>query len=421
MRDKLTDTAIRNAKPKAREFKLSDGGGLHLLIRPNGSKLWRFRYRFNRTESMLGLGAYEMGSPEHVPLALARERCIEARLLLKDGKNPSKERIAAKPVAISPSRSNGHTFESAGRQWIASRKDVLNAKYAAVIERRMERLLYSKIGSMDIKSISGPVLLKAIKEIEKDGVYLARRMKINAGQVFRFAVAHGWAERDPSNDIRDGLSKLPRVQHRASLRASDLPGFFQRLETYDGYPITKLALHFILLTAVRTNELRFAPWSEIEDLYGVPLWRIPPERMKQTRPHLIPLAPQAVTILKEARALYPASQLLFPSEESRSGIMSENAMLYALYNLGFKGKATVHGFRGTFSTILNENGFNSDWIEIQLAHSEDDDVRAAYNAAQWLPQRREMMCWWANYLDELRKDSFRRSPHTFENPEGAAA
>ena len=399
MRDKLTDTAIRNTKPKPKEFKLSDGGGLHLLVRPNGSKLWRFRYKFNGRESMLGLGAYEMGSPDHVPLALARERCIEARRALKDGRNPSKERMAAKPASSSLGRLNGHTFESAGRQWTTSRKGALNAKYAAVLERRMERLLYSKIGLMDITSISGPVLLRAIKEIEKEGIYLARRMKIIAGQVFRFAIAHGWAERDPSNDIRDGLSKLPRVQHRASLKASDLPSFFTRLEAYDGYKITKLALQFILLTAVRTDELRFAPWSEIEELDGkAPLWRIPAERMKMTRPHFVPLAPQAVAILKEARALYPKSSVIFPSEESRSGIMSENAMLYALYNLGFKGKATVHGFRGTFSTILNENGFNSDWIEIQLAHSENDDVRAAYNAAQWFPQRRKMMCWWADFL-----------------------
>ena len=160
-------------------------------------------------------------------------------------------------------------------------------------------------------------------------------------------------------------------------------------------------MHFIILTAVRTDELRFAPWSEIENLEGeAPLWRIPPERMKMTRPHLVPLAPQAVAILKRARTLYPESKLIFPSQESRTGFMSENCLLYAIYHLGFKGKATVHGFRSTFSTVLNENGFSSDWIELQLAHSENNDVRAAYNAAQWLPQRREMLEWWAAYLDK---------------------
>src|SRR5262249_40545904 len=160
------------------------------------------------------------------------------------------------------------------------------------------------------------------------------------GQVLRYGVAHGWCERDPSRDINDGLAKRPRVKHRASLKASELPDFFKRLETmYDGYEITKLAMHFIILTAVRTDELRFAPWTEIEDLDGkAPLWRIPPERMKMERPHLVPLAPQAVTILKRARELYPKSKLIFPSQESRTGMMSENCLLYAIYHLGFKGK-----------------------------------------------------------------------------------
>jgi integrase len=408
MRDKLTDTAIRNAKSRGRPFKLSDGAGLHLLVSPNGSKLWRFRYRFNGTESMLGLGAYDAGSPKHVPLALARERCLEARKLLQEGRNPSAERRRAGDGDVTLSGlargSVAHSFESVARQWAASRRKTLNPKYAGVIERRMERLLYPKIGSMDVGSITGPDLLKDIKEIEHHRIYLARVMKIIAGQVFRYAVAHGWSPRDPSRDINDGLSARPRVKHRASLKAADLPDFFKRLETYyDGYEITKLALNFIILTAVRTDELRFAPWSEIEELDGVaPLWRIPAERMKMRRPHLVPLALQAVAILKRARELYPESRLIFPSQESRTGVMSENCLLYAIYYLGLKGKTTVHGFRSTFSTVCNESGFNRDWIELQLAHTEDDDVRAAYNSAQWLPQRRQMMCWWANFLDKAR-------------------
>jgi integrase len=433
MRDKLTDIAIRNAKRRAKEFKLSDGAGLHLLIKPNGSKLWRFRFRFNGTENMLGFGTYELGSPEHVPLATARARRDEARKLLEEGKNPSGERKLGNCAAASSGTARGqavHSFESVGRQWIASKKKVLSQKYAGVIERRMERLLYPRIGGMDIGSITGPDLLRAIKEIEEDGVYLARRMKMNAGQVFRYAVAHGWAERDPSRDIKEGLSARPRVKHRAfeklsrfvtsrascckrdvlrSLKASELPESFKRLETYyDGYEITKLALHFIIFAAVRTDELRFAPWCEIEELGGeAPLWRIPPERMKKPRPHLVPLAPQAVTILKRARELYPDSKLIFPSQESRTGVMSENCLLYALYHLGYKSKATVHGFRSTFSTVLNENGFSGDWIELQLAHAEDDETRAAYNAAQWLPQRRQMMCWWANFVDNATQSNIK--------------
>ena len=415
MRDKLTDTAIRNAKPRAKPFKLSDGAGLHLLVSPNGSKLWRFRYRFNGTESMLGLGAYQVGSPEHVPLALARERCLKARQLLKDGKNPSKGRYADNSPAAVQSEPITHTFEAVAQEWMASRKKALSTKYASVIEGRLERLVFPRIGHRGIKTITGPDLLALIKEIEAEAIYLARRVKIICGQVFRYAVAHGWCDRDPSRDINDALAKRPRVKHRASLKASNLPEFFNRLERYyDGYEITKLAMHFIILTAVRTDELRFAVWSEIEGIDGdAPLWRIPPERMKMSRPHLVPLVPQAVAILEQARSLYPDSKLIFPSQESRTGVMSENCLLYALYHLGFKGKATVHGFRSTFSTALNEAGFSGDWIEIQLAHAEDDEVRAAYNAAQWLPQRRKMMSWWADYLDKAQKDGFKLTHTVF--------
>jgi integrase len=401
MRDKLTDTSIRTVKPKAQPFKLSDGGGLHLLVSPNGSKLWRLRYRFDGKENMIGLGAYAPGSCDHVPLVIARRRRDEARRDLKDGKNPAAERKAAR-LPQAAQEPEGVTFESAARQWVAAHSQALSLKYAAVIERRLSRWLYPTLGDQNIATISGPDLLKVIKEIEKTGsIDLSRRMKIIAGQVFRFAVAHGWTERDVSNDIRDGLARQPRTKHRASLRPADLPEFFANLERYNAYRITKLATLFTLYTGARTGEVRFATWQEIEDLDGsAPLWRIPAPRMKMKKPHLVPLTPQTVAVLREARALYPNSAAIFPSEESRSGFLSENAMLYLLYRIGFYQRATVHGFRGLFSTVLNENGFNSDWIEVQLAHTEDDEVRAAYNAAQWLPQRRQMLEWWSDYLDQ---------------------
>ena len=382
---------------------------MHLLVTANGSKLWRFRYRFEGKENMLGLGAHSPKSPEHVSLAKAREKCFVARGLLSEGCNPAANRNQPK---ASTTNGAGVTFESAKKEWLASYKPGLTPKYGAVIERRVEKWLSPALASREIRTITGPELLRVIKQVEATGsIDLSRRMKIIAGQILRFAVAHGWADRDVSNDIRDGLAKRPAVRHRASLNAGDLPELFRRLDTYDGDPITKLALNFIMLTAVRTDELRFAPWSEIEDLDGpAPLWRIPEQRMKMNRPHLVPLAPQAVAVLKEARSLHPQSKLMFPSQESRSGVMSENAMLYATYYLGYKGKATVHGFRGTFSTILNENDFNSDHIELQLSHAEEDEVRGAYNAAQWLPQRRKMMAWWADFLDECRAKTFQTRP-----------
>jgi integrase len=411
MRDRLSDVTIRNAKPRTRDFKISDGGGLHLLVKASGSKLWRLRYRFEGRESMLGLGRYDPSAPEHVSLSAARERRDEAMKLLSQGINPScqsaREKGREAPL---------HTFEATARLWMASREASLAPKYAAAIHNRLERLVFPAIGSRDIASINAPDILALVKKIEAEAVYLARRMKIVIGQVFRFGIAHGWCERDPSRDIADGLAKLPRVRHRAALKVSELPDFFRRLEFgFDGYEITKLAMRFIILTAVRTDELRFATWPEIEDLEGpAPLWRIPPERMKKDRPHLVPLSPEAVSILRRAKELYPQSRIIFPSLESRTGHMSENCLLYAIYHLGLKGRATTHGFRSTFSTALNENGFNSDWIELQLAHAEDDPIRAAYNAAQWLPQRREMMNHWASYVEDARNRGIAagRFPHT---------
>ncbi|MGA7328003.1 MAG: integrase arm-type DNA-binding domain-containing protein [Rhodomicrobium sp.] len=404
MRDKLTDAAVRNAKPKAKAYKLSDGAGLHLLVTPNGSRLWRFRYRFDGKESMLGLGNYNPGEPEdHVPLTVARERCQAARRALQEGRKPSAlhKGLAAVSGPVS------HSFESVAREWMASQKKTLTRKYARTMQGRLERLVFPKIGEREIGSITGPDLLKVIKPIEKEGIYLARRVKIVCGRVFRFAVAHGLAEYDPSTSINDALAKRPRVQHRASLTASQLPEFFRRLDQYySGYAITKLAMLFIILTAVRSDELRFASWSEIEDLDGgAPLWRIPAARMKKPRMHLVPLAPQAVAILRKARELYPNSKLVFPSEDSRTGVLGTNGLLEVVYHLGFKGKATVHGFRSTFSTVLNEHGFNRDAIELQLSHQEDDEVRASYNFAELLPQRREMMQWWANFIDRMQGKS----------------
>ena len=263
----LTDTAIKNAKPKDKPYKLKDAHGLHLLIMPNGSKLWRLRFRIDGRETMRSLGAYNPGDPEHVSLADAHEGRNDARKLICKGSNPPTKRKQPKASAVSGAVETGVTFESATREWLDSYKPGLTPKYGAVIERRVEKWLIPSLASRDIRTITGPELLRVIKQIEATGsIDLSRRMKIIAGQIIRFALAHGWADRDPSNDIRDGLTKRPPVRHRASLKADDLPEFFRRLEDSDAYQITKLAMRFIMLSAVRTDELRFATWQEIEDL-----------------------------------------------------------------------------------------------------------------------------------------------------------
>jgi integrase len=409
MRCKLSERQVLSAKPDPdRTTSLADGGGLVLHIKPNGSKLWRYRYRYQGKANMLGLGRYYPGQHDHTGLARARELRDEAAKRLRTGADPSPRRTANGAAAgEADAGSEAVTFEKAARAWFADWAAVPGrAKdFKAATERRLERLLFQELGSLPISEIDARTLLQAIKKIEAGSGELARRMKARCGQIFQYAIAHGWCERDPSPDIRGGLRPRAKVRHRASLKASDLGDFLARLDALESYPITRLAIRFTLLTAARTNEVRFAVWNEFEDLDGNgPLWRIPAERMKMEKAHLVPLSRQAALVLRQARALYPESRIVFPSEESRSGFMSENAMLYALYRLGYKGKATVHGLRGTFSTVCNESGFNRDWVELCLAHTEKDEVRGAYNSASWLPQRRKLLQWWADYLEGKRGD-----------------
>jgi integrase len=260
------------------------------------------------------------------------------------------------------------------------------------------------LGPKDVGLITGPEVLAALAKIEARGaIESAHRIKNYAVGIFEYALAKGLRAPDrgnPAERLNKALSTPPPVKHRAALKARDLPEFFGRLSSYDGEELTQLALRLTLYTFVRTTEMRFARKVQFEGIgQADSLWRIPPEQMKMDNEHLVPLAPQAERLVERIFELTKGSEFLFPGDQ-RNEVMSENTMLFALYRMGYHGRATVHGFRATASTILNENGFNSDWIERQLAHVERDEVRAAYNAAEYLPQRRQMMCWWADYLDE---------------------
>ena len=241
-----------------------------------------------------------------------------------------------------------------------------------------------------------------IRAIEQRGaVELAKRLLQITGQIFRFAIATGRARRDPTQDLRGALRSPGPQKHRAALKAIDLPAFLRALESYEGDELTALGIKLVLHTFVRSAEARFATWSEFEGLEGpMPLWRIPAERMKARAEHLVPLTPQVVELLSQIRSSRRGSHLLFPSP-ARHGVISENTWIYAIYRLGYHSRVTVHGLRGTASTILNEHGFNRDWIERQLAHTERNGVRAAYNAAEWLADRRSMMRWWSDYLEQV--------------------
>jgi integrase len=309
------------------------------------------------------------------------------------------------------------TFGVVAEEWFASRQRRWVKGYASRLRSRLEADLLPHLGHRPIAQIEPIEVLDVIRRIERrEAIEMAKRVMQMASAIFRYGVATSRCPRDPTADLRGALQTPAPVKHRRALSAAELPEFLTRLEGYQGDEVTKLALKLTLLTFVRTSETRFARWSEFEDLDGrEPVWRIPPERMKMRRPHLVPLAPQAVALLKDIQRHAGRSPMLFPAS-TRTGVISENTMIFGIYRMGFIGRATVHGFRSTASTILNEHQFNRDWIEMQLAHS-DGSVRAVYNSAEWLPGRRQMMCWWADYLDRaMRSLSPARPPANEPSP-----
>jgi integrase len=392
----LSDTRVRNAKPTAKTYKLSDGGGMYLLVTPNGARYWRLDYRFAANRRTIAFGVYPT-----VTLAAARQHREEARGLLAKNIDPSSVRKAMRRAA---KLASDNTFEAVAREWIARQRNRLAPRYYALVVARLEADIFPQIGSRPIADIGAPELLEALKKVEKRGVIeTARRLRQTCGQVFRYAIATGRAKDDPSPALRGALGSSGRPRGHKAMAITEVPNFLNALEAYDGDPRTRLALRLMILTFARTTELRAARWSEFEKLdESGPMWRIPAERTKMRRAHLVPLSRQAVAVLRELRVLpsSAASPFLFPSP-SREGCMSNNTMLYALYRMGYHGRATVHGFRAMASTALNEMGFRPDVVERQLAHQEQNAVRAAYNRAEYLSERRAMRNRWADYLDAL--------------------
>jgi integrase len=390
----LTDVACRKAKPTARPSKLSDGGGLHLLVDRKGGRYWRVAYRFAGKQKTLALGAYPT-----VSLADARTARDAAKRRLAAGIDPSQARKDEKRAAR---LSTENTFEAVAREWHANQKGGWTSGYANHVLVRFEADVFPQVGSRPIAEIEAPELLDMLRKVERRGALeIAKRLRQTLGQVFRYAVVTGRARRDPAADLKGALKAAGRQQHHKAMPREDLPGFLRALATYDGEPRTRLALRLVALTFVRTTELRAARWDEFDFAAGE--WRIPDERMKMRTPHVVPLSRQAIGALTELRAIAGNSQFVFPSKGAE-GFMSNNTMLYALYRTGYHGRATVHGFRAVASTLLNEMGFHHDWIERQLAHDERNKVRAAYNHAQYLTERRRMMQDWADHLDRLAED-----------------
>lgn len=396
----LTDQILLNLTATQTPIKKSDGGGLHIFVVPLGRKRWRLSYRFDGKQKTVDGGEYPT-----VSLHRARVWREEMKALLASGVDPTDHKKEAKFQAVA----DKVTFEMLAREWIEARRPSWTPRYARLVEGRLQHDILPVLGNKPVRSILPRTVLEALRGIEARGSYeMAHRVKNHCSEIFRFGIPDGRVESDPCRDLTAAMIKTPPVKHRGKVEIKDLPEFFARLKNDNGSDMSHLALRWTILTMVRTQETRFAQWSEFEGLGSDdPLWRIPAERMKMRSEHLVPLPPQAVSLLREIKALNKYAQagnerfgkFLFPVAGSKSDTISENRMLDIMYRVGLRGKATVHGFRSVASTVLNESGlFMPDWIEMQLAHM-PRGVRGVYNAARYLSHRRKMMEWWAQYLD----------------------
>ena len=389
----LTDTRVKNAKPQAKLYKLTDERGLHLSVYPNGSKLWHLRYRIEGKERTASLGKY----PE-VSLAEAREKRDQMRKLIAKGIDPVQSQKAAKEAK---KLAQTNSFEAVARTWFEGWKDARSTRHAEYVIRRLEADVFPVIGSRPVSEIQAPELVKMMKAIQHRGALdIAKRCYQMTGQVFRYAIAHGIAERNPAGDIKPSDILPSRLKtNYARVDAKELPSLLRAIEAYQGTPVTRLAIKLLALTFVRTSELIGARWNEFDLQAGQ--WRIPAERMKMRAEHIVPLSLQAIQILQILNGITGHSKLLFPGERNHSKSISNNTILKALERMNYKGRMTGHGFRGLASTILHEQGFDHAHIELQLAHQERNAVSAAYNHATYLKQRAKMMQWWGDHLEHL--------------------
>ncbi len=389
----LSEAKVRTAKPRKSPQKFFDGGGLFLLVTPSGGKLWNLKYRFNGKERKLSLGSY----PE-ISLAEARQRKEEARALLANEVDPGEIKKAQQAAESAET----DTFEVIAREWHSRFAPTWAKSHAGKIIRRFELYVFPWIGSKEITSISAKEMLGVLRRVEEKGIIeTAHRIQQSCGRVFRYAIATGRADRDPTGDLRGALPPA-NTKHMASIiDPREIGGLLRAIDGYNGSIVTRCALRLAPLVFVRPGELRHGEWTEID--FDTKEWRIPAGKMKSKFQHIVPLSNQSVEVLKEILPLTGKGRYVFPSPRTGNRPMSDNAVLAALRRMGYeKDEMSGHGFRSMASTLLNEQGWNRDAIERQLAHTEKNSVRASYNFAEYLPERRKMMQSWADYLDSLR-------------------
>lgn len=387
----LSELDIKNAKPAAKDYTLFDGGGLMLKVTTSGSKLWRFKYRFDGGEKRMAMGIY----PD-VSLKDARQKRDEARKLVASGLDPALERKQQKIIVTQ----EAETFSLIAREWLDHQEGRLSDGHAKRVWRALEKDALPVIGNAPIGSITTPTLVTVVRSIEARGAgETASRVLQWISAIFRYCLHTGRLTYNPAADMRGAL-KARVVTHRAMLNLDELPEFYRRLDSYGGEPLTSLAIELLILTLSRTGEVRGAQWDEFD--LDQRLWRVPGERMKMKAPHIVPLSDQSLSILDQIKNITGGQGLLFPGRVDRNKPFSENTLLFAMYRMGYHGQACVHGFRALASTVLNEQGFDADVIERSLAHVEQNKVRKAYHRAEYLDGRREMLQWWGNFLDEMK-------------------
>lgn len=387
----LTDSAIKTAKPKDKPYKLSDAHGLYLEITPTGSKLWRLKYRIAGKEKKLAFGAYPLTT-----LAEAREHRDTARKLLADGIDPGEQKKADRQAH----KVTGMTFEALAREWYAYNSPRWAESTARKAKLYMENDLIPVIGSRPVKAITRPELVELVRKVEARGTLnAAGKIRQWLHQIYRFGLASGVVETNPATDLDVVAAPAKAARHHPHVTFAELPELLGKIDTTNISTLTRCVIRLLVLTAVRPGELRAAPWSEF-DLEAA-TWTIPKERMKARRPHVVPLPRQALTILRTLEEISGGYTLLFPGQQKADRPMSDNTINKALRLMGYEGRQTGHGFRHLLSTELNGRGYNKDWIERQLAHGDNDEIRATYNHAAYPEQRREMMQAWADSIDAL--------------------
>ncbi|SBW05773.1 putative phage integrase [uncultured Alphaproteobacteria bacterium] len=389
----LTNTAVFSAKPREKAYKLFDGQGLFLNVTPTGGKLWRLKYRFGGKEKLLSLGKY----PE-ISLATARELAFEARKQLSLGVDPGAAKQAAKAKAVE----DGLTFATVAEEWYVKRAAAVAEITSRHIRHRLDKFLLPDLGNLPIKSIVPRQILTPLRRVEERGhAHSARRALQICGQVFRYGVACGYVESDPTRDLRGALTMETTTHQQSITEPKSVGALLRAIWDYEGSPVVVLALRMAVYVFVRPGELRHAEWSEID--FDAAEWRIPAAKMKMRQTHIVPLAKQTLEVLAELHPFTGKGRYLFPSERTVLRPISNGTLNAALRRMGYsKDEIVAHGFRSMASTLLNEQGWNRDAIERQLAHAEGNSVRRAYNYAEHLPERRKMMQAYADHLDGLR-------------------